>query len=162
MLLNDNRNGFSKKVKKVFESKNQNSKPMLPNELLSFIFEKLDKKSDLLAVVLSNKSLFKAAIPHLWRNPRIGPRISLVIWRNFINLLLEKDGYVAYHDYIRSIDDIWLYVGGEEESIQKTRLDSKMDLTLTFIKFSLHYSLELIMNNCIHLHSVSIHFHSGM
>jgi hypothetical protein len=132
----------------------------LPNELITHVAQYLTSQSDILQVCLANHRFCAVAMPILWRAPRIAPSVSKSAWRQFVNLL-HQDSPIDYIKFIQEIDDVWLFVGGEDEDRDITsKFDSAIDLTPTLPRYSLHQSLCAIMTRCANLKSISLNFHS--
>ena len=76
-------------------------------------------------------------------------------WKELV-LALENGSYL---DYIQDIDDVWLYVGGEDGSDSLKRKDSGISI---FPRFSLHYVLDIIMTQSKSLKNLVLQFHSEL
>jgi hypothetical protein len=103
----------------------------MPKELIAHVIQYLSSQSDILQVCLANHRFCEAAMPSLWRAPRIAPAVSKSAWRQFVNLL-HQDSSVGYTRFIQEIDDVRLFVGGEDEDKDiSSKFDSAIDLTPT-------------------------------
>ncbi|KAJ3028252.1 hypothetical protein HK097_006010, partial [Rhizophlyctis rosea] len=100
------------------------SLPTLPPELQTQILIHLSHTSprSLHSAILTSQSLFRAGIKHLWRSPRIGPVLPKRVWRAFVEVF-ERHGAgkwsgVNYKEFVEVVEDVWLYVGGEDEDVE--------------------------------------------
>ncbi|KAI8921661.1 hypothetical protein BC831DRAFT_476283 [Entophlyctis helioformis] len=115
----------------------------LPVELLSLIARFLDKPSHLRALALVNRACFSASIARLWAAPRIGPTVRRAAWLAFIHALLNRRRVLplplplppatqqpdsdtlyalrrtTYLDFVLHVDDVWLFVGGEDGEVDE-------------------------------------------
>jgi hypothetical protein len=96
--------------------------------------------NDVYNLLKTSKRLFSAAVSILWRFPRFNPLASPSSWQRFLDAIVfsRNDAHQqtpktmhSYSNDVVGIDDVWLYVGGEdfvEESHQVVREDSKVEL----------------------------------
>lgn len=110
--------------------------------------------SSLFALCQVSKLLYAASIQELYKMIRIGPKIKVDVWRRLIDMLESPEGAV-YCGYIKNMNELWLYVGGEE-----SQQDSAVALDVHLApKYSLHRVLEFLMLKCP-LRSFQLQFYS--
>jgi hypothetical protein len=112
---------------------------------------------DLKSLIRTNKLLFHNCIQKMYKNPHFHPLANQLEWTDFMDRILYKNGFIEYQKYIQEIEDVWLFVGGEDTLV---RQDSKLD-EKEIPRYSLyHYMQVLMLENRIK--KISLSFYSEL
>ena len=116
----------------------------IPEEILGNIVRFLPH-SDLNVLLHSCRSICTSCIRQLWKCPRIPPLAEAPAWSEFLDtlalssytsreqnkksLLPSREFYFPYVEYVESIEDIWLFIGGEHEPFIDGETEPPSDAT---------------------------------
>ncbi|KAI9342024.1 hypothetical protein BDR26DRAFT_295653 [Obelidium mucronatum] len=92
----------------------------LPHEIKAQIAGHLltDSRQSLFNLALCSHLLLRAALPLLWKTPRLSPLATPASWQRFLDAVAASHLGKTCFDYaswIQGVDDLGLFVGGEDE-----------------------------------------------
>jgi hypothetical protein len=122
---------------------------MLPTEIWEFILEYLPTY-DVARMSRVSKLINVPAIRSLYKEPKFHPLASRSNWIEFVDRI-NRSGSFQYGKNISTIDDIWLFIGGEETK------DSAVELEEKIPRYSIAHLIELVIPS---LRNLRIHFSS--
>ncbi|KAJ3071650.1 hypothetical protein HDU98_005009 [Podochytrium sp. JEL0797] len=92
----------------------------LPHELKLHIASHLPATS-LLSLALTAHTFLDAALPHIWKSPRLAPLARVAEWRRFLDAIAaSRLGLTmgVYHLWVQRVEDLGMFVGGEDEGVE--------------------------------------------
>ena len=130
----------------------------IPPEIIEHVCSHLSQ-FDVSQLMKVSKHLFKTCVYLLWAHPKFNPSCSLLKWRQFVDAIVfgrvlyqdANGGDVRYTDIIKTVDDLSLFIGGEDNDATLKRQDSAIDVELTagpFQPYSLGHALYILMARC--------------
>ncbi|KAJ3340640.1 hypothetical protein HDU91_000822 [Kappamyces sp. JEL0680] len=134
--------------------------PQLPIEIWQLVGSFLDP-CDLKTVCLVSRDCLVAAVRLLYQTPRFHPLATKQHWRAFVDRIDSQSGLFDYGSMIQSIDDVWLFVGGEDDSAICPD-DSAIDLSSprgAISKYSVCHLVQRLASRRM-LKSLQLHFYS--
>ena len=136
---------------------------LLPPEIWREISAYLEPL-ELRKLALTSQSCSSGAMHALYHSPKFHPLATRDNWRDFVDRIERKTGKYDYSNYINEIDDVWCFVGGEEEAEESKdgARDSAIVLdgeTEKIPKYSVAHLIQILLPKK-NFKRLKLHFHS--
>ncbi|KAI9334827.1 hypothetical protein DFJ73DRAFT_799011 [Zopfochytrium polystomum] len=81
--------------------------------------------ADLRELMMCGRAWFDACAPVLWRAPRLRPLATAREWIAFLDAIVLRER--EYADWVMAVEDVWLFVGGEDMAEAEVFVEEKED-----------------------------------